>query len=299
MRITVGIATWNRAAFLRQTLASLTQLKVPPNLPWEVLVCDNNSSDDTRRTIESFSQNLPMRYLSEARQGKSFALNHLVTQATGDWLLFVDDDVLVDGGWLVAYVGGIGRYPQAVCMGGPIEPWLEHPVGGRKRFLLEAYPGMLALLSVARDTPMNLPDRTAYGANMAMRRDRLGQTPFDEGRGMFGRNRIAGEDVTAIKRVLAHGGQGWLLADAKVWHHVHRERLTSRYVVKWQMAIGATWIIQRGRPAPGRLGVPWWAWMEFLRRSARAAVRWRPWPSPSFYHALTEAAQYLGYLRAR
>ena len=50
MKYSVVIATYNRAADLRETLASLSALR--PDGDWEVIVVDNNSTDDTRGVVE-------------------------------------------------------------------------------------------------------------------------------------------------------------------------------------------------------------------------------------------------------
>ena len=47
MRITVAICTWNRCELLRQTLEQMTKLVIPPRVVWELLVVNNNCTDDT------------------------------------------------------------------------------------------------------------------------------------------------------------------------------------------------------------------------------------------------------------
>src|ERR1044072_5780847 len=75
MKFSVIIATYNRAEELPKTLDSLKGLNVSE--PWEVIVVDNNSSDNTREIVESYAQSfpVPLRYLMEREQGRSAALN--------------------------------------------------------------------------------------------------------------------------------------------------------------------------------------------------------------------------------
>ena len=77
MDATVLIATYNRAALLDETLASLARMRVSPALRWEAIVIDNNSHDDTRAVVERHIAAFPvsLRYLFEAAQGRSSALN--------------------------------------------------------------------------------------------------------------------------------------------------------------------------------------------------------------------------------
>ena len=76
-KATVLIATYNRAGLLDETLSSLRALHVKAGRLWDVIVVDNNSTDDTRAVIERQAGDfpVPLRYLFEARQGRSSALN--------------------------------------------------------------------------------------------------------------------------------------------------------------------------------------------------------------------------------
>src|SRR5687767_5133826 len=99
---TVLICTYNRAAWLGKSLESLAQQRSPRN--WDVLVVDNNSTDDTRLVVESAAGRfpVPLRYLFEPRQGKSHALNLGLAHTGADVVIFTDDDVALERGWIDA-----------------------------------------------------------------------------------------------------------------------------------------------------------------------------------------------------
>ena len=65
MKYSIVIATYHRARDLRDTLQSLTGLDADG--PWEVIVVDNNSPDDTRQVVESMAAGFPvdLRYVFE------------------------------------------------------------------------------------------------------------------------------------------------------------------------------------------------------------------------------------------
>ena len=134
LRITIAICTWNRSKSLRATLLSLQQLIIPPGIDWELLIVNNNCTDDTDEVIEQFADGLPIRLLHEKRQGLSNARNCAVEAAKGDYILWTDDDVIVDPNWLVAYVNAIRTWPNATLFGGPIKLKLE---GNPPSWLLE------------------------------------------------------------------------------------------------------------------------------------------------------------------
>ena len=75
---TVLICTYNRAQYLARTLDSLAAMPANPGFSWNVLVVDNNSSDESRHVVMSRAGcfPVPLRYLFEGRQGKSNALEH-------------------------------------------------------------------------------------------------------------------------------------------------------------------------------------------------------------------------------
>ena len=77
MHLTVAICTWNRAGLLARTLERLVAMESPV-APWEVLVVDNGSTDDTPRVLDRFASRLPLRRLLEPALGLSNARNAAV-----------------------------------------------------------------------------------------------------------------------------------------------------------------------------------------------------------------------------
>ena len=104
IKVSVVIPTYNRADFLRQTLAGLVSQQFPRD-HFEVLVIDNNSSDQTREVVAEFAEARPApRYLKESQQGLDYARNRGVAEARGEIVAFGDDDILVPPDWLAQLV---------------------------------------------------------------------------------------------------------------------------------------------------------------------------------------------------
>src|SRR3954447_7341754 len=95
-KISVAVCTWNRCESLRRTLEVMTGLKVPDGVDWELLVVNNNSTDATDTVVRSFTARLPVQLLHERIAGLSYARNRAIQAATGDVMLWTDDDVLVE-----------------------------------------------------------------------------------------------------------------------------------------------------------------------------------------------------------
>jgi glycosyltransferase involved in cell wall biosynthesis len=91
---TVVVSTRDRPDDLERCLASISRLQVPAD---EVIVVDNASSDD--RT-ERVARSAGVRYLHEPLPGLNRARNRGLAVATGDVVLFTDDDVQVHPRWL-------------------------------------------------------------------------------------------------------------------------------------------------------------------------------------------------------
>src|SRR4051794_24523004 len=100
IRFSIVIATYKRAALLRDTLESLSRLQ--PGAAWEVIVVDNNSPDETRQVVEAAAPSfpVPLHYVFEREQGRSAALNCGFRVAQGDIVVTTDDDVRVEPDWL-------------------------------------------------------------------------------------------------------------------------------------------------------------------------------------------------------
>src|ERR1700752_2636682 len=98
MKITVILCTYNRCRRLVKALESVAVSQVPAPTEWEVLVVDNNSSDQTSEVVEESRRHYPgrFRYLFEPQPVKSYALNRGIRESLGEILAFKDDDVTVE-----------------------------------------------------------------------------------------------------------------------------------------------------------------------------------------------------------
>ncbi len=124
MKISAIIPTHNRSASLRQTIESLVLLAC--EAPLEIVVVDNNSTDDTRQVAQSFG---PMvRYVFEERTAFTRARSTGAENATGEILLYLDDDVLLFPGSLRRIVEIFRQHPDCGVIAGRIEArFLEQP----------------------------------------------------------------------------------------------------------------------------------------------------------------------------
>ena len=233
---TVLICTYNRAAYLAETLDSIAALDVPSSIAWDVLVVDNNSSDDTRAVVENRARSYPvrLRYLFEGSQGKSNALNAGIAATAARVIVFTDDDVRVPRGWLTAAITPLPGREDIDYTGGPVRPiW-----GGRKPSWLDEKGNLGGTIAVKDHggVPFVFEERTKtpLGVNMAVRRaliERIGGFRPDLGR--RGKSLLGQEQAEFFYRSRASGARGLYVPDMILDHHVPASRLTRSYFRRW------------------------------------------------------------------
>ena len=316
MDATVLIATYNRAALLDETLAWLARMRVSPTLTWDVIVVDNNSSDDTRDVVERHVLRFPvrLRYLFEPAQGRSSALNTGIAQAAGAVLVFTDDDVRVVDGWLDAATAPLlGGDPTIAYSGGPVRPiWGAEPPPWLDLTRGDLW-GTIAIQDHGAE-PFVYEERrrVPLGANMAARRSLFQQIGgFRADLGRTGGRLVLGQEVPELLlRARSAGLEGMYVPAMEVHHHVPAARLTPAYFRKWWFGKGVSRAaLERMQPVtelgidlrrtPHFLGVPRYMYGAVLRDvigMVRERVRGRR--QASFRHQMM-VAYFAGYFRAR
>ncbi|MGA2551422.1 MAG: glycosyltransferase [Burkholderiaceae bacterium] len=269
MIFTVAICTWNRADSLRKTLESLTRA-TPPSAPWEVLVVNNNSTDHTVAVLKEFENLLPLRSIIETRQGLSHARNAAVIEAKGEFMLWTDDDVLVDTNWLIGYEQAILKWPEASVFGGPIQPLFE---GDPPAWLSEGWrliADAFAYRNLGDESvPLQPWDSLPYGANYAVRTAAQRGQRYDPDLGRSGNAGALGEEVSVLVALLA-AGPGWWIPTAVVFHRIPAHRQTMRYVGQFYRMVGKTHAMIEDHPdTPLLFGLRRWAIRDVMRSSMR------------------------------
>jgi glycosyltransferase involved in cell wall biosynthesis len=273
MNVTAILCTYNRCHDLTDALSSVALSRVPASIDWEVLVVDNNSTDQTHDVVKRFELQYPgrFRYLFEPQQGKSHALNAGIRASQSEILAFMDDDAKVDPEWLGKLVSSLHDGKCAGAGGRIIPVW----PGSIPTWLRVEDPNALGPF-VAFDPgtgPAPLVD-PPYGANMAFRRDafekygnfltNLGPRPGSD---------IKGEDTEFGQRLLNAGERIWYEPDAVVHHPVPECRLKKSYVLSWWYWHGREEVLRTGSPL-GAARLVFGISPVLLRRIVRWTLQW-------------------------
>lgn len=266
--LAVIICTWNRADVLATTLASVSQLRRPTDSEVEILVVDNNSTDDTQAQVERLRAAWPLGRLHlvfEPRQGKQFALNAGIARARElgcQLLAFTDDDILLAPDWLEE-VGRVFAASDIALAGGRTE--LQWPAGGRPAWF---HDGMAAIVGGADLGPHRLhpppPSYAPAGANLVARIELFDRV------GGFSETHFRHMDHEFGQRCLSRGEAVAYEPSLVVCAPIEPAMLTRRYFRRWSLKAGISpW--QDLKPGERHVGwVPLWLY----RRMAADALAW-------------------------
>jgi glucosyl-dolichyl phosphate glucuronosyltransferase len=301
--LSIVVPTFNRSGLLLRTLQSLAAQVGAPS--YEVLVVDNNSSDDTRAVVAAFAREWPLvRYLFERRPGASCARNRGIAESRAAIVGFIDDDVEADPSWVATIHRTFWREPAFDCIGGRIYArWASPPPS----WFSDRHWGPVALQDKAGVTTIVDADHAVpclMTANFACRRAAL------ELVGGFSPAYLRDEDRELQLRLWSAGKRGLYIPELAVSTEIPRERLEKRYHRRHRIRVAASHarmryldrIDRRGRlvpdPAQGvRLfGVPGFVYRALVRHvRGWLAAMLRLDPSEGFYHE-TRVLYYASYV---
>lgn len=190
----VVIPVYNRADMLREVLIGLAKQTMPTDA-FEVLVCDDGSTESLDATVASFSKKLPhLRHLHQANQGPAAARNLGIAHATADVVVFLDSDVIPSPSVVETLISALTGNPEWQGAEAKLQP-----IGGQDSF--------------GWDAPRSDNGGHYHTAGIAYRKAVLEKVGgLDEN---F--SKAACEDVELAVQVLQHGLIGFV-PEAVVYH---------------------------------------------------------------------------------
>jgi glucosyl-dolichyl phosphate glucuronosyltransferase len=277
-------------------------MDVPKDFSWEILVVDNNSNDDTKLITASFVQRadvyVEVRYVFEGRQGLNHARNAGIKAAAGDFLFYIDDDVVVTSNWLTEMKNAFDRYP-VIGVGGRVllKKNLKKPPWWRMEYddaLGKFDHGDSVILSDA-----SYRDIIGIGANLGFKR-----SAFDK-HGLFRsdldrrKNKLfMGGDTDFVQRVKNGGDLSMYYPGAVVYHCPMASRFTKSYLRRWYFRIGEWQALKFPRKASKPLlpfTIPRTRYRQMLAQSWHAMASFLTGRlDDGFYHEL-QFISVLGY----
>lgn len=235
----VVICTHNRSAELAGVLGRLIAQEAVQDISWSVLVVDNASSDETAEVVASHARELRLRYVHEPRLGLTHARQRGVAESAGEWIAFVDDDNLLEPGWIAAMVDAIRGAPGAGAFGGRVLlQWQVPPPAAASQF---------GFCFAEQDLGNEQREvEGLVGAGMVLSRKALhacgwASRPMLDDR--IGKSLISGGDVEIALRVRAAGYELRYEPRAVMQHLMPASRATASYLLRINRSLGATSVI--------------------------------------------------------
>jgi hypothetical protein len=260
--ISLVICTRNRADALDQCFDAVRALAAP--FSWELIVVDNGSQDGTRQLVERAGTRaeFPIRYVFEAIPGLSRARNRGIGAASGELIVFTDDDCYPERDFLVRAAEAFAD-PKISFFGGRV--LLHDP---------EDFPITVQTSAERRSLPPRsfISPGLIHGANMGFRRDLFEAIGgFDESLGA-GTPLSCGEDTEFIGRASAAGHWGGYFPEPTVHHHHGRKAGDASALMRgYDLGRGAYYAAMLLRPGcRTRYAGRWLRSMSWKRRAAAA-----------------------------
>ncbi len=261
VRASVVVCTRDHGAILGETLRAVARQSAA--FAWELVVVDNGSRDGSLELARELTRELGprARVVEERVAGLSVARNAGVRAATGERILFLDDDAQPYPGWLEALARALDE-PGVSAAGGPIEPVF---VGPRPTWLEDRYLPYLSAWDRGAEAHDLHYNELPRGTNMAFRREAFARCgEFSRHLGRRGRSLRSCEETEFGLRLERAGARVRYVPAAGVWHRVETSRLTEAWLVARFAAQGESEAI-----------VDWMHWGWAGLRQGLAAARQR------------------------
>ncbi|MBQ3196583.1 MAG: glycosyltransferase [Alistipes sp.] len=241
IRLSIVIATYNRATLLLDALKSVIRQSAPAQ-EWECVVVNNNSSDNTSECFAEFAGEHPeynLRIVDEPNQGLSYARNRGIRESVGEYIAIIDDDEHIAEDFVAAYIRLFDDVPEAVAAGGPIVA--RYPTG-RPRWMSCYTERPIANTMYFGEEVREFPrGRVPGGGNMALRRSAIRRYGvFDTSLGYSGESLIGGEECDLFERLQIADAKYFYVPTAVMYHIIPREKLTKEYFARLSYNVGVS-----------------------------------------------------------
>jgi glycosyltransferase involved in cell wall biosynthesis len=233
MLFSVIICTYKRAELLAQALESVIRQDFPVD-DFEVIVVDNASTDQTKVVVDGFCERCPnVHYITEGEIGLSHARNRAWKEARGEFLVYLDDDVILPVSYLQIAEQVIKAHQPSI-FGGPIYPFYSSQ---KPAWFKDEY----TKVEVTQQPRELREDEYLNGGNFVIQPGVLSSSGgFSVDLGMRGNVLAYGEETALIRWVRVNRPEMLIYYEPRLFlfHLVREEKLKLSYWVKDRFARG-------------------------------------------------------------
>lgn len=240
--LTVVICTYNGEKRFPEVLEALRVQVNTEEFSWEILVVDNNSTDNTAQILRDYQSQwdgiAPLRYCLEPEQGAAHARHRAVKEVRSPLIAFLDDDNIPASNWVSAAYQFAQEHPQAGAFGSYIQGEFEiEPPPDFKRLM-----PFLAITQRGSKPLLYSPDKNLLPPSAGLVvRTQAWQESIPEQCILSGRipgSMLTGEDLEALSYIQLKNWEIWYNPAMKIIHKIPRRRLEMEYLIPFFRGIG-------------------------------------------------------------
>lgn len=260
VKISLAICSYNRYEKLKVLLEDLKKqienialMAKARGRDFELIVVDNNSTDETK-TLKNFSlKEASFRYLVEMKAGLSVARNKAIKEFSGDMICFIDDDVLLESGFIagllkiserpideITIIGARVKLPEEIKNSNILKKYKlispsvfpEHDYGNfAKNYPFQEQAKFIdnpigACFLISKNTLKNL---SMFNEDIGLGAKRFGKTLH--------------EDTEFFRRALKKGINLEYIPELCVVHPLDKDRLVTKRIYDWYFNSGKSFVI--------------------------------------------------------
>jgi glucosyl-dolichyl phosphate glucuronosyltransferase len=237
---TIIMCAYNADDRIKESINSVLNQERFDQLVERFLLVDNNSNDSTPKIMLEYSQeNKKVDYIKENKQGLSFARQAGLKVAETPWIIFVDDDNILEPNWLIESENYIKSKKDVGAFNGAVIPYIDWYLTDEEEIRLEVALGNLACTHLNVEK-INLnenvhPHGTPFGAGLVIRREPLKKLSDNGWLKLEGRNEkrlSSGEDTEMCLYIKQQGFQFGYNPKMLIKHKLPKKRIDEKYLLK-------------------------------------------------------------------
>lgn len=242
MKFSFVICTYNRAQSLTRCIESLC-LQIYPSDDYEIVIINNNSTDNTTFVCDEFLISYPnhiIRSFVEEEQGISYARNRGVKEATGKFILFIDDDETIRENHLKLLAQYLKEYPYAELVASAVIPVYEAEVPKWMSPFTERLIGGTFEATCNEVKILNKKQYPGTGHTIVKRSlfDKYGLYNTSLGRKADGL--LGAEDKDMAFRWIENKVKCYFFPNIPIYHHIAAYKLTDTFFNKLTFSVGVS-----------------------------------------------------------
>jgi len=251
--ISIIIPTYNpNIVRLSRTIQSIIDQSFPVS-DWELIIVDNNSTTPVE-TLMIDTKVINLKIVEESKQGLTFARLKGVEQAVGKYIIFVDDDNILNADYLKNVNQIFLQNPHIGAIGGNIFPEFEvEPAIWTKNFwsilALRDLGSRIQISTFQRKDGLisHYPTFAPIGAGMAVRRKSLNryietiQSHSEKITDRKGNKLTSSGDNEIVMQVLFNNDEVAFFPQLSLVHLIPENRLTKDYLGRLNEGIMESW----------------------------------------------------------